>query len=393
MRTDEAAARWHGLTVVPDDDGFVVGDPSVGVFVAVPPVGGSVVRWLQEGFSVTEATAMASDMAGEPVDVQAFVTVLDHAGVLSSGHGSGQWRMPRPASRRIGRAVFNPLGWLLLCGSSLAGVAVLVSEDDLRPTGHDLVMFTSPLTSVLGSSVLAMTCVFLHEWAHLLCTAAEGVPTRLSIGRRLYFLTAQADLSGLWSLPRSRRFGPLLAGMAVDAATVGAMLLIEATGAAPGLAGRVLRCLVALQVAALVFQAAVFMRTDLYAVLLVASRSRNLWTVKSAVLRRAIGRAREGDLALLSHTSPRDRRVAGCFLALYLPGLALATWYLFAVTLPGLGALASLTFEGLSPFDLRAGHTWQSLGVLLVVVTPNVAALIAALTSRLRRRRSQQATL
>jgi hypothetical protein len=143
----------------------------------------------------------------------------------------------------------------------------------------------------------------------------------------------------------------------------------------------------------MVFQGAVFMRTDLYAVLATVSGSRNLWAVKSALLRTALRRGSDADQNLLAVTAARERRWAAAFLALYLPGLAAAAWYLAAVSLPGLWRLLTLTIGGLAPPDLGTTRAWESIAVLSLVVAPNAAATLAALTSvpRARRRNRRMA--
>ena len=79
-------------------------------------------------------------------------------------------------------------------------------------------------------------------------TAAHGLRSRLSVSRRLYFLTFQADLTRLWSVPRRARYGPLLAGMTWDAVVLTVALLLEATLARQlgPVAVRLLRALVLL---------------------------------------------------------------------------------------------------------------------------------------------------
>jgi len=67
------------------------------------------------------------------------------------------------------------------------------------------------------------------------------------------------------------------------------MLILAQAAGAPAPIANVLAATVVLQIAAIVFQAAVFMRTDLYAVLATVSGSRNLWALKTATFRRAIG--------------------------------------------------------------------------------------------------------
>src|SRR5207237_9276772 len=60
-------SRYAALSVVPDGDGYVLGSRYSREFVAVPAIGGDVVRWLQEGYTVEECAERAADRMGEPV--------------------------------------------------------------------------------------------------------------------------------------------------------------------------------------------------------------------------------------------------------------------------------------------------------------------------------------
>jgi hypothetical protein len=241
----------------------------------------------------------------------------------------------------------------------------------------------SPLASVLVMSLAAVLCTLMHEAGHVLAAAARGIPSRLSISRRVYFLTAQADLTALWGLPRAQRLPPLLAGLSVDAALTGMLILAQAAGV-PAPLGKVLAAAVVLQVAAIVFQAAVFMRTDLYAVLATISGSRNLWALKTATFRQAIGHPTTQDQNLLAAASRRERSWAVAYLTLYLPGLAAAGWYLIAVSLPGLWHLIALTAAGLAPFDLGALRTWESLAAITFIAAPTAVTIAAGAIAGVR---------
>jgi hypothetical protein len=341
-----------------------------------------VVRWLQAGHGVAEVGERAARLVGEPVDVADFLDVLTAEGVLDPTAAAPD--AVSTAWRRVGRVVFSRAGWIVQGLLAVAGLLGVLLRPELAPRPSDMLVAASPLLSVLVMSAAAVVCTLLHEAGHVLAAAARGVPSRLSVTRRLYFLTAQADLTALWGLPRAQRLPPLLAGLSVDAAVTGGLLLARFAGA-PAHVDHVLAATVVLQVAAMVFQAAVFLRTDLYAVLATLSGSRNLWGLKSALLRAAVARTRPADRDLLRAASPRERRWALAYLGLYLPGLAAAVWYLAAVSLPGLWHLVGATAGGFAPFDLRRGATWESLATVGFVAVPTALPMLAWAGSGVRR--------
>lgn len=152
---------------------------------------------------------------------------------------------------------------------------LLLSAPDLRPTYADGFIVDTPLVAMLALAALGTAGGVLHEVAHVLAAARFGVRSRLSISRRLFVIVYQTDLTGLWGLPRRQRAVPIAAGMTSDAAILGVLLVAELMLPADPhpLVPAVVRALVLLKITALVFQIEVFMRTDVYALFALATRS------------------------------------------------------------------------------------------------------------------------
>lgn len=361
MTADSAdtANRFRALTAVRDGDGYVIGSPRSADYLAVPEIGGRVVEWLRAGHDVDRCTDLAEAAAGQPVDVARFVAVLDAAGLLpdpaespdseSDSEAAVPSDTPHPLARGIGRILFGPVGLATQGVLGLAAVVLLTVRPTLRPTFEDGFIVPAPLAAMLVLAAIGTATGLLHEVAHVVAAARYGVRSRLSIGRRLFAIVYQTDLTGLWALPRGQRAVPIAAGMASDAGILGLLLITELVlpTDAPPLVVAVVRALVLLKVTALLFQFEVFMRTDVYALFALATRSRNLWAVKGAVARAALGRTGPGDQHLLSATDPREVRWAKVYLALYLPGVAWATWYFVAFGIPSLHRIAQLSIDAI----------------------------------------------
>src|SRR6201999_3517219 len=74
--------------------------------------------------------------------------------------------------------------------------------------------------------VISYIAVFLHEFGHLVATRAVGVNSRMGISHRLWYLVAETDLTGLWSVPRNQRYLPMLAGMIIDITVLSLIVLL-----------------------------------------------------------------------------------------------------------------------------------------------------------------------
>lgn len=362
--------RYAILSLVRDGDGYILGSRGSRTFVAVPQIGGTVVQWLQDGRSIEECAERAAELMGEPVDVAGFVDGLTAAGLLSDEDDSpATSAAPAAWTRRTGRILFGRTGFVVQCVLAAGAVVALAARPELRPHYTDVIISPVALLSMVAVAALATASGLIHECAHVLAAAARGVPSRVSISRRMITIVYQTDLTRLWSVPRRQRVVPLLAGPVSDAATLALLLAIELTMTA-GLPLSLVRALAFIKIAGIAFQFEVFMRTDFYALFVVATGCRNLWGAKGAVARRAIRRATPEDVALLASVSPREIRWAWLYLFLYVPGVAWTVWYFATFAWPATIRLAGLSL-----------HAIGSQGVLSPLGLAGVVALLITAVS------------
>ncbi|MGF1645800.1 MAG: hypothetical protein ACFCVF_02600, partial [Kineosporiaceae bacterium] len=380
--------RYDELTLVRDGDGWILGSPRSADFLAVPELGGSIVRWLQEGWDVGRCEARAADVAGEPVDVAGFLAELESAGLLAA---PGEAPAPAvrtgpPRGRWLGRLLFGPAGVTVQCSAALLGAAVLVARPDLRPHWSDAIVTSVPLASILIMTVVGVAGGLVHEAAHYLAAARRSVPSSISMGRRLFTIVYQTDLTRLWTLPRRQRFLPLVAGMLIDAAIAGGLLVLLAGPLqdAHPLIVDVVRAVVFTRLVGIAFQAAAFMRTDLYAILAVASGCRNLWATKGAVARRLIGRATADDVTHLESVSRAEIRWGTAYLVLYVPGIVAGTWYFAAFALPALWAILLMATGAVAQHGLLSLLGAAGAVATVLAVVPTGLMLVDAGRSALR---------
>jgi len=384
--------QFAQLTIIPEGDEFVVGNAEGQTFVVVPIIGAQILGWLRAGATVDQCTVRATRLTGEPVNVVEFLDTLTSENILSEvrdvGPPRASWLLP------IARATFSAPAWAVYLGLALMGSVLLVTRADLRPGSDDMVIGSSAIGSLLMLTASATVLTLLHELGHVLAAVKHGISSTLTISRRLFFVTAQADLTGLWSLPRRSRYGPLLAGMAWDAASVGLLLGLETwrSDGLPDLARQLLRAAVLVQISALAYQCAVFARTDLYAVLRVATGTIQLNAVKTAVLGTLLGRTTEEDRLLLASTPRRELTWARRYLGLYLVGMVGAGWYLLSVTLPGLLGVIRLAHHSIAsstPHQLEFYEGWTAV---VTITVPTIWAIGAGGVATVRAIRGPEQT-
>ncbi|MEU7853510.1 hypothetical protein [Nonomuraea sp. NPDC049141] len=389
--------RLRRLSLVDEGEEVLVGDPEAGTFISIPAVGGVVIAALMNGATVEETARRAEEYAGEPVDVPAFVETLRELGFLDEDddeNGSGGERTPvatAPIQGRrwlgglrpeLARPLFGRVAWFGYGAAALFSLAALVLVPALRPDPSIDAFAVSDIG--LGALLvypITLVLAAVHEGWHWLAARALDLPARFGIDRRMAFLVFETDLSLLWSVPRKRRYGPLLAGLAIDsvllAVVLGWRLVADNT-----LLGAVAYILV-FQMA---WQCMVFLRTDLYAVLITWLRCKDLWRVKTLLLRRAFGRLREGEAAELVAADPRDLRAGRWFRWLWLAGLFVVAAWLAFFALPVLVSLLRWTAAEVAAGP-AAWRFWYALACTALMLGPWLAVAGLAAKSRLTRER------
>jgi molybdopterin/thiamine biosynthesis adenylyltransferase len=363
------------MTVVADGGEFLIGDLALGTFFAIPPVGEVALRALRQGRTVAEATAEASAFAGTDVDVLEFANVLRDKGLVRGVRRDSESppKSPPPDARPgpltwLARALLSPAAWVVYAVAAVAGCGVLAFDPGLRPTWESVVFLPDPALSVVLTMITAFVFGAVHEVFHWFGARRFGHPARLRVSRRGLFPVFETDLTRLWAVPRGQRYPAFLAGMAFDGLVTGAALIVRlgyqhGWFAVPPTLDRWLAIVVLTTVVRLVGQTPLFMRTDLYAVLVTALGCRNLYRVSMLILKDRFVGLRRPERAELAAASARDRRIGRWFSLLYLVGVAGLTYLLFGIFLPsGISMItwSALTMLSTSPAMLAF---WEALAM------------------------------
>lgn len=387
----QAVAR---LSLVDEGDSVTIGNTATGTFVAVPAVGGVVLRTLADGATVDEAAAAGRAFAGEDVDVADFLAALEDAGILDYTDGAAEQRGVRwiaAVPQRVARPLFGRVTWTLYGAATVFCLVAMVAKPALRPTFDSYMYLPDPLLSMLTLYGLTLVLAVTHEAWHWLAGRALGIPARFRVSYRGVFLVAETDLSLLLTLPRKRRYGPLLAGLALNASVLAVALALRwlyftSLLPVPDVLARLLGALVLSSIYVVVMQCAVFLRTDLYAVLACALGCENLYRVSWLTLKRRLLPLSGPEEDELRRASARDRSVARWFSLLYLVGMLGVAWFTLRFALPVTAGLVYWTIRNVSSLSAGTGVFWESLTVAVVVCAETLAPIPLAIRERRLRR-------
>lgn len=277
----------HELAVRDSDDDpelAVVGRPELGVFVELPQVGVEAFRQLDQGFTVAEVGASLFERYGVDLDVGGLAQDLTELGFVATLDGVP---LPDPGPRiephlpwlrpQHVRWLFSApvaVAWLALVAAS--GYAWWVRPDSRVDAGDFF------WTDYVGLAVLVNTLMFsanatVHELMHLAAARACGAPARIGFATRLHHLVAQTDVTAIWTAPRRDRYRVYLAGILWDCLLVAVGTLLIAFAGFPQQVDQLLSALLLLVLLSVILQAHVYMRVDLYYVLMELLRCGNLF--------------------------------------------------------------------------------------------------------------------
>ncbi len=400
-----AELRASALTVTHDGDDFVLGSPTTGVYVSVPEPGAVLVEALNRGETLERATEAASAAAGTEVDGAGFVAGLAEAGMVvpvatpadtpgRTAAGPGRpVRLVHGVSQRTAARLFGPAAWAVYGSAVVLGVLIVVTAPAVRPRYSDLWFLDDRALAVLALVPLWTVLGALHEMWHWLAGRAVGVPAVFRLSHRGPYLAFETDLTQIVTLPRRRRYGPFLAGMAVDCCVLSLALALRlgiAKGvlALPGPVDRLLAAVVVVELLGLLNQwLLLFLRSDGYAVIANALHCHNLYRATWLTAKRRLLRLAPDEQRELAATSAHDRAVARWFSLVYCAGLAGVAWVAAVWTVPFvIGTLrwAGHQLVATSPGDARF---WTAVAMVAYLGLTNAVPLVLAIRERRQRRR------
>jgi hypothetical protein len=327
---------------------ITIGDLGRQVFLTIPAEGMDILSALAEGKTVGEAVRLYEQTHDEKPDVEDFLSVLADEGFVAPWGDEAFAEQVRqtaePSLGRISPAVARRLfGAPVLAVCALVvgvAVALLVADPGVMPGPAVLVFHHHLAALTLGMFVVTMAGVVVHELGHLLAARASGVPAKIGLGNRLWIVVAETDMTGIWMVPKRRRYLAFLAGPIIDvvsaAALVGVLwaqrhgwidlspVLVQFTGAV--LFSYLLR---------LLWQCFVFVRTDFYFVIATALDCKSLLADTEDLLRNRWASLRgRGGMVDQSAIPPREMRAVRAYSVVWLVGRAVALASLVLVTLP-----------------------------------------------------------
>jgi hypothetical protein len=381
----------YPLTYLAEGDEVTVGCAHTDSYGIFPADGAALVWRLETGMSPNAAAAWYSETYGEQVDVIEFIDALTELQFVAPSE-QARTLVPSVRWQRLGRYLFGPLSWPCYAALLMGVVIAMVEVPQVRPAyanlffGHYLTIIE--LTVFFGQVPLML----IHEGFHALAGRRLGLRSKLGMGVRLYYVVFETNLDGLVTVPKRRRYLPIMAGMIGDFVVFSVLTLVAVLTRHPdgamSLVGGICLSLAFATVIRFIWQFYFYLRTDLYYLIVTTLGCVDLQSVAKAALRnqfrRLLGRPPYADE---STWHPRDRAVARWYSWLLLAGYTFSLATMLFIAVPIVWIVLGSVFG-----RLTGDHTSVALRVDSVVfIGLNVLnlALIAyfPIRDRLRRRK------
>lgn len=363
-------------SVQPDGDQFVIGSPHSGRFLSVPAEVLDILRAFEAGHGPDRVREDYRRCHGEDPDLDDLILALQQRGILAQETSDGQgdaatsqsvryhfeWISPR-----VARWIWNPWSLAAMALVVVAACLALLSRPSLLPGWRAFYFPQDTALQVLALMLLGVASTFVHEMGHLTAARAAGVSCRFSIGNQLWFVVWYTDMTGVWALPRGRRYLPILAGPIVDLVSAGVVVLVLAHAESLGwrlplLATNILVALLFLYLLRLLWQCYFFLRTDFYYALSNLLGCKRLLQDTEDWLRNRYARMRRRREPVDQSELPaHERRMIPGYAAIWLFGRIVAIGMLLLVQLPLLLHYVKLGIERFNAPDDGQGPSGSAL--------------------------------
>lgn len=371
--SNETQLSLYPLNIRKDKKNYIVEDTLTGNFYEMPKICIDAIELINQGESVKEIEkTLITEYPDEEINLLEFVNQLIELELVSEINGHSLTRFPVHRMHSgfswipepLGRFFFNPISSKLYIFLLAACAGLILLNPDLFPHYSDLFAFDLMFQNILALLGISLLLVILHEFGHVLAVRAEGLPAKIEVGNRLFFVVLETDMSQVWRLPAEKRNKLYLAGMNFDVVVLFLALVPQVFLSGSGLAIGVLKMVVLNTFIRLIYQAAVFMKTDLYYVIENKTGCYNLMENGRNFLAKWLPFLKVSETETFSGEEKFVRTYAGLYLSGILLTIAITAYYyipqmIFAVNqimLPGfLEPITSIRF-------------WDSVVFLLQIV-------------------------
>jgi putative peptide zinc metalloprotease protein len=352
--TEKSLISVYPFTRQTEGEEVVIGIPENDLFLVLPHDAVELLDYLASGKTIGEAKSIYQDKYGEIPDLEDFIHGLERRGFVAL---MGDSSFSRTATKTPGKSQIDRYHFAkfpqalarkifsipaLIIYGFIVGLALVlaIAEPEIIPSWKAYFFQQNATLMILTMIAIDFAILFIHEMAHLIAARSLGVFCRLGISHRMWTVVAQTDMTGIWNVPRQKRYLPLLAGSLIDLVSA-AILVIILFARHQGwltiypIGLQLLQAWLLNYLMGLLWQGYFFMRTDFYYIFANLFGCKNLIQDTEIFARNQISRIfpriRRIDQ---SHIPAKERQVIRIYTILWLLGRTAAVTVLVSINLP-----------------------------------------------------------
>lgn len=385
-----------------------IGDLDRNVFLSIPAEGMDILNALAEGKTVGETTRLYQQKYDETPDIDDFLDALASEGFVSTAGASVDsgldqeapavrrkwsfdWISPELARRFCGPPV------LVTAALIISAALFLIVRDPSVLPGPTVFLFPGGHFAALTWATIFITIAgtAVHELAHAVAARAAGVKASIGMGNLLYTMVAQTEMTGIWLVPKRKRYLAYLFGCVVDAASASFLVgllyashqgIISVHPVVVALASSVFYTYL-LRIS---FQLFFYLRTDVYYVMATVLNCKSLMADTEAFLRNVVAKLARRRHRLVDQAGipRREMRAVRLYAALYLVGRTFSLLVLVFFYIPILWGYLYQVFLLVSGQQSRFGSVdFMTLGIIILAIDGGGIYLWVRSLRRARQRR------
>ena len=135
---------------------------------------------------------------------------------------------------------------------------------------------------------------FIHELGHFLSVVRLNINVKFSLNLRLIWLVIEADINGLWSVEREKRYFSYLAGICFETIIMFISIIIK-LNSINAMWNRITSMVILILLLNFLWQFMIFLRTDLYLVLLTYFDMSSLYDYSKIYIKNRLSRSEENE--------------------------------------------------------------------------------------------------
>ncbi|MCK6259582.1 hypothetical protein LCY76_23730 [Fictibacillus sp. KIGAM418] len=374
------------IVIQPDGDEFTIGDPYHTEFLRVPLIAAEIIKLLDGKNTLGDIQEKINGSFGEEVDIIDFMETLLEYGLIYKINDDVInpliKREPKAIYKKIGKAMFSSFSIALYCFCFLSVCVLLISKPQLFPKYESLFIFDSLGLNALNLLVIAAIVKGLHELGHFLAAAKENVLSKIRFNLRLIWLVIETDMTGLWAKEKKARYIPFIAGMMWDITIIFIVLSLQIIINKPIIL-EYLQIISFVVTSSIVFQFIIFLRTDLYFVLINWKNSASLEQDSILYLKQKFLKKQTETWELLPKN---EKKVAIWFSYIYIVGAIIGIFgFIYFQFLPSV-LVIQMIMKNLINQTVSSFYFWDSIIVMCVLILQTIIFLFAIRNSRRDRR-------